>query len=112
MDKAAAKASQYLENLRARFGNQWGLALMAYSGGPTKLEGRIRTSFKLGEKELLTEKLFREKNINAVTIYSKKFKRLGKHHSVQYPFGAQAMAVWLAEALSKFPKYEIADTRR
>lgn len=112
MDKAAEKALRYLESLRARFGNQWGLALTAYSGGPTKLERRIRDSFKLKKEESLTEKLFREKNINAVTLYSKKFKRLGEYHSVQYPFGAQAMAEWLAESLSQSKKYEIADTRR
>lgn len=110
--KSAAKALKYLADLRAMFGNQWGLALAAYSGGPTKLRRRIRASFKLGDTELLTEKLFREKNINIVTLYSRKFKRLGGHHSIQYPFGAQAMAEWLAEALSKSQKYEIADTRR
>lgn len=91
----------YLKKLHEYFGRQWGLALMAYSGGPTKLEGRLREKFDLDEKEKFTPELFQSKVINAVTVYSKKFKHLGQYHSVQYPFGAQIMANLIKDLAEK-----------
>lgn len=91
---------EYLLKLHTRFGEQWGLALAAYAGGPTRLEDRIRQKFGL-KKEALTPELLEKKLINIVTLHSKKFKFLGKKHSVQYPFGAQAMAQWMEELTNR-----------
>lgn len=94
--KSSKAVVKYLLTLHTRFGEQWGLALAAYAGGPNRLEDRIRQKFGL-KKEELTPELLEKKLINIVTLYSKKFKFLGKKHSVQYPFGAQAMAQWMEE---------------
>ncbi len=44
LKKSARAAAQYLSQLHDRFG-QWGLALVAYSGGGGKLSRRLRESF-------------------------------------------------------------------
>lgn len=103
--KAAQAAVKYLLELSERFGGQWGLALAAYAGGPSKLERRLRAKFGL-KKEPLTPELLKDKLINIVTLYSKKFKFLGKYHSIQYPFGAQAMARWMDELTEREKKDE------
>lgn len=99
--KASAAMIRYLLYLYENFGQQWGLTLMAYSGGPTKLENRLRKKFSLSGQAKLTPELFKGRVINAVTVYSKKFKHLGQHHSVQYPFGAQTMANLMRDLINK-----------
>ncbi len=91
----------YLKKLYESFGRQWGLALMAYSGGPGKLERRIRENFSLSDKEKFTPEMFKSKNINSVTLYSKHFKGLGKYHSIQYPFCVQFMAEKMKDLMRK-----------
>lgn len=103
--KAAQAAVKYLLELSERFGGQWGLALAAYAGGPTKLENRLRAKFGL-KKDAITPELLRDKMVNIVTLYSREFKYLGKYHSVQYPFGAQAMARWMDELTERKKKDE------
>lgn len=103
--KAARAVVEYLLALYERFGGQWGLALAAYAGGPTKLENRLRAKFGL-KKEPLTPELLKDKLVNIVTVYSRKFKFLGKYHSIQYPFGAQAMARWMDELTEREKKDE------
>lgn len=103
--KAAQAAVKYLLELFERFGGQWGLALAAYAGGPTKLENRLRAKFGL-KKDTITSELLRDKMVNIVTLYSREFKYLGKYHSIQYPFGAQAMAQWMDELTEREKKDE------
>ena len=115
MKEGTAKAVKYLKQLYERFGQQWGLALVAYSGGPSKLEHRLRRYFGLKKEKKFTPELFKEKTVNVVTLYlkkfnSKKFKGLGKYSSIQYPFGVQIMAEWLEKLIDK-KSYEVADTR-
>ena len=97
LKKSSSAASRYLLDLYERFGRQWGLALMAYAGGPEKLSGRICRHFKLDSRTAFTQDLFSKKNINAVILYQK----FHGQHSVQYPFGAQAMAGWMEELANK-----------
>lgn len=110
LKEATETAIKYLSQLYEQFGQQWGLALVAYSGGPSKLKRRLRRHFSLKKEEKFTPELFKEKTVNVVTLYSKKFKGLGKHHSVQYPFAVQIMAEWLEELINK-KSYEIVDSR-
>lgn len=100
LEKSSSAAARYLLDLYERFGRQWGLALAAYAGGPGKLTERIRRHFRLDSKTDFTPDLFSKKNINAVTLYHK----FHDQHSVQYPFGAQAMAGWIGELVK--PKEE------
>lgn len=102
LEKSSSAAARYLLDLYERFGRQWGLALAAYAGGPGKLTGRIREHFKLDSSTDFTPDLFSKKNINAVTLYGK----FNNKHSVQYPFGAQAMAGWIGELLMPKEKNE------
>ena len=102
LEKSSSAAVRYLLDLYERFGRQWGLALVAYAGGPGKLTERIRGHFKLDSKTDFTPDLFSKKNINAVTLY----RKFHDQHSVQYPFGAQAMAGWIGELLKPKEKYE------
>lgn len=97
LKKSASATARYLLDLHEKFGRQWGLALMAYAGGPAKLSGRIRKHFNLDSQTAFTPDLFSKKNINAVTLY----REFGAWPSVQYPFGAQAMAQWAEELVEK-----------
>lgn len=102
VERSSVAAVKYLLELYKDFGRQWGLALMAYSGGSTKLRQRIRDHFGSFKPDS-----FKEKNINAVTLYSKHFKGLGTQHSIQYPFGVELMGKLASELLKK-KKYETA----
>lgn len=102
LEKSSSAATRYLLDLYERFGRQWGLALAAYAGGPGKLTERIREQFKLDSNTDFTPDLFSKKNINVVTLY----RKFGHKHSVQYPFGAQAMAGWIDELLIPEEEYE------
>lgn len=106
LKKSSSAAARYLLDLYERFGRQWGLALVAYAGGPEKLSWRICQHFKLDSGTTFTHDLLSKKNINAVTLYSRRFSGLGNQHSVQYPFGAQAMAGWIGELLKMDEEYE------
>jgi len=97
LKKSSSAAARYLLDLYERFGRQWGLALAAYAGGPGKLTERIRKHFNLDSKTDFTPDLFSKKNINTVTLY----RKFHNQHSVQYPFGAQAMAGWMEELANK-----------
>lgn len=102
LEKSSSAATRYLLDLYERFGRQWCLALVAYAGGPGKLTERIRGHFKLDSNTDFTPDLFSKKNINVVTLY----RKFGHKHSVQYPFGAQAMAGWIGELLKPEEEYE------
>lgn len=102
LKKSSSAAMRYLLDLYERFGRQWGLALAAYAGGPGKLTDRIRQNFKLDSNTDFTPDLFSKKNINVVTLY----REFSHKDSVQYPFGAQAMASWIDELLIPEEEYE------
>ena len=104
VEKNVEAGVKYLRSLYNRFGD-WSLALVAYSGGPTKLEDYVCQDYDLPCQETNYKKrdgdnymaltpegrfLYREMvshgEINLVDMYSKEFKGHGTDHNFQYPF--------------------------
>ncbi|HBU06755.1 MAG TPA: hypothetical protein DEB09_01600 [Candidatus Magasanikbacteria bacterium] len=124
VEKCIDAGIKYLGKLRDRFGDL-GLALVAYSGGPTNTEDKIslnhdeiehedsgydrfeRQQDDLGKKfQKFTDlgrktykKEVRQGLLNAGIFYSTSFDGGGLDHSGQYPFWIQELGIQMSEIL-------------
>jgi len=82
---------KYLRTLYDRYG-QWSIAMTAYSTGPNSFNNKLKNNSVLdyvgehGNDQGHWRKELRDKDINAVTLYSAKGFGLGGSHPFQYPF--------------------------
>lgn len=85
----------YLAKMKERFGS-WGLALIAFCEGPTKLSSQLRELQAPDEQKTI------------VHLYSKEFYKLGTTHPFQYPFwvdaiGKQVISIMNSKGLLPIP---------
>ncbi len=103
--QAAECASQVLLENYNKFGRQWSLALVAYSGGESKLRRRLKSIFGLTSRDFsnpdLTEMVFKQKGVNLLSYAHPNIGGLATHGSVMYAFSAEAMVDKLIEEINK-----------
>ncbi len=114
--KSLKAAVRYLKNLKDYFGS-YGVGLIAYSSGRTKLEDVICQQYpeiesrrqRIGTKDykLFTKQgyshfleLVKAGKISIVHLYSKEFKGLGVAHPYQYPFYVEEMSRQMSAILN------------
>lgn len=119
MEKNINAGVRYLARLRNRFGS-WGLALIAYCEGPTKLVDQIcrnypeiesqKSKYRRQDGNFYREftsrgygkflQMVKGGKITIVHLYSRKFKGLGVIHPFQYPFYVEAMSEQMIEIMN------------